>query len=55
MSPKFREYCKFIVKTRINKYYESDTFFTHEDYAEFFISRTYSYNNEVAFDYMFIT
>ncbi len=54
---KYTDFCKLIIKTRINKEYEVDTFMPKVDeentFTKLFISKTYS-QNDITFDYCFI-
>jgi len=54
---KYTDYCKLIIKTRINKDYEVDTFMPKIDeegtFTKLFISKTYSHD-DITFDYCFI-
>jgi len=55
---KYSDYCKLVIKTRINKDYEVDTFMPKIEeengtFTKLFISKTYSHN-DITFDYCFI-
>jgi dihydrofolate reductase / thymidylate synthase len=54
---KYTDYCKLVIKTRINKDFEVDTFMPKMDeenvFTKLFISKTYSHN-DITFDYCFI-
>ena len=54
---KFSDFCKLIIKTRINKEFDVDTFMPKVDeegtYSKLYISQTYSHQ-DVTFDYCFL-
>lgn len=53
---KYSDYCKLIIKTRVNKEFECDTFMpkiNDETFTNLFISKTYSHE-DITFDYCFI-
>lgn len=59
MKGQFKDYCKMIIATRINKKFECDTFIpelenlkTNTDFAPLHISETYS-QDDITFDYCF--
>jgi dihydrofolate reductase len=52
---KYKNYCKMIVMTRINKVFECDVFmpkFDEEVFTKLYISKTYS-ENDITYDYCF--
>jgi dihydrofolate reductase len=54
---KYTDYCKLIIKTRINKDFEGDVFMPKFDelntFTKLYITKTYSHKN-ITFDYCFI-
>lgn len=54
---KYADYCKLIVKTRVNKDYECDTFMPKIDeentFTKMYISKTYQHD-DITFDYCFL-
>lgn len=54
---KYADFCKLIIKTRINKEYEVDTYMPKIDeeniYTKLYITQTYSHE-DITFDYCFL-
>lgn len=53
----YKDFCKLVIATRINKKYECDTFIpnleTSADFSPLFVSQTYS-QDDITYDYCFL-